>query len=82
MSASADNTEGPSGHKPGGGSFSLGVSVSTMANDEEELDDTMKTIFDWCKEGNTKQVSKLLQKKNEVDTKDKEVIKKFVSGVK
>jgi len=61
--------------KSGGGGLSLGVSVSVMANDEEILEDKMKTIFDWCKEGSTDRVAKLLQKKNVVDTKDSEVMR-------
>lgn len=40
----------------------LGVAVSCMAKTEEELDDSDKNIFDWLKEGNTQQVSALLEK--------------------
>ncbi|KAH3796482.1 hypothetical protein DPMN_150050 [Dreissena polymorpha] len=60
--------------KEGKVSSSLGVSVSVMANTEVAIDDELKTIFDWCKEGNTKQVAKLLEQNKEmVDSKDSEV---------
>ncbi|XP_052219645.1 acyl-CoA-binding domain-containing protein 6-like isoform X2 [Dreissena polymorpha] len=59
--------------KEGKVSSSLGVSVSVMANTEVAIDDELKTIFDWCKEGNTKQVAKLLEQNKEmVDSKDSE----------
>ncbi|CAL1544460.1 unnamed protein product [Lymnaea stagnalis] len=38
----------------------MGVSVSVMARTEDELSDGEKTIFDWCKEGNTDKVRQML----------------------
>lgn len=53
--------------------LSLGVAVSTMVNPEADLDDDKKTIFDWCKEGNTQRVVKLLSQNNiNIDEKDPE----------
>ncbi|XP_046543412.1 acyl-CoA-binding domain-containing protein 6-like isoform X2 [Haliotis rubra] len=34
----------------------MGICVSTMANTDEQLADQDKTVFDWCKEGNTEKV--------------------------
>ena len=52
----------------------FGVAVSTMVNTETSLDDELKTVFDWCKEGNTIRVKSLLdQKIIEIDDKDEEV---------
>lgn len=38
----------------------FGVSVSTMAMEEDELEDSEKTILDWCREGNAKKLRMLL----------------------
>lgn len=40
------------------------VSVSTMSNTDPELDNQNKTVFDWCKEGDVKQMSKLIHSNN------------------
>ena len=46
----------------------LGVGVSTLASQEEDLTDDQKTIFDWCKEGNMDRVTTLLtRQKSDVD---------------
>lgn len=45
---------------PANKSEGMGISVSTFAEEEEEsLSDDSKSIFDWCKEGNLKQVKML-----------------------
>ncbi|XP_069120009.1 acyl-CoA-binding domain-containing protein 6-like isoform X1 [Argopecten irradians] len=36
------------------------VSVSTMSNTDTEIADENKTLFDWCKDGNTTQVQNIL----------------------
>ncbi|OWF50444.1 acyl-CoA-binding domain-containing protein 6-like [Mizuhopecten yessoensis] len=36
------------------------VSVSTMSNTDTEIADENKTLFDWCKDGNTLQVQNIL----------------------
>ncbi|XP_019618982.1 PREDICTED: acyl-CoA-binding domain-containing protein 6-like [Branchiostoma belcheri] len=38
----------------------MGPVVSTMSFEEEYISDKNKTVFDWCKEGNTKQMARLL----------------------
>ena len=38
----------------------LGVGVSTMNDHDDDLADHLKTIFDWCKEGNVVQVEAFL----------------------
>ena len=61
------------------------VSVSTMSNTDPELDSTNKTVFDWCKEGDIKQLSKLLQSKNiNVNSLDDSVseLKYFFSNIR
>ena len=44
----------------------MGVTVSTLYNAEYEADckikDEDKTAFDWCKEGNVKEMTKILEK--------------------
>lgn len=40
------------------------VSVSTMSNTDSELDNQNKTVFDWCKEGDINQMSRILQSEN------------------
>lgn len=47
------------------------VCTSTMASQDDDIDDDEKTIFDWCKDGDTKKVSSLLDKNN-VDAVDEE----------
>lgn len=39
---------------------SFGVSVSCMANTEEQLNDSDKTAFDWVKEGNVERVTAMI----------------------
>ena len=52
----------------------MGVTVSTHVKEDEEIDDDKKTVFDWCQEGNTSQVQKLLNTGDvDVDGKDSEV---------
>ena len=52
----------------------MGVTVSTHVKEDEEIDDDKKTVFDWCQEGNTSQVQKLLNTGDvHVDSKDSEV---------
>lgn len=46
-------------------SSGLGVGVSTLANQDDDIRDDQKTIFDWCKEGNIDRVTTLLSEKNE-----------------
>ncbi|CAG2227044.1 Acyl-CoA-binding domain-containing protein 6 [Mytilus edulis] len=48
--------------QPSGGSS--WVSVSTMSNTDPELDNQNKTVFDWCKEGDINQMSRILQSEN------------------
>jgi len=55
----------------GGGLFSVGAAVSTMS-DKEEIPDDKKTIFDWCREGNTDKVTSLL-KDTDTNIKDENV---------
>lgn len=38
----------------------LGVGVSTMYNKESEINDSDKTMFDWCKEGNVEKLQGIL----------------------
>ena len=42
----------------------MGVAVSTLknANEDVEKSDDVKTIFDWCIDGNELKVAELLQK--------------------
>ena len=57
-------------------SSAFGVSVSTLSHTEDNIPDDKKSIFDWCKEGNIKMVSKCLTTdKCDVNTKDEEVRK-------
>ena len=56
----------------------MGVSVSTLYNADYEKDckirDQDKTAFDWCKEGNIKEMTKILEKtKIEANVKDDQV---------
>lgn len=47
--------------------------VSRMANEEEEIEDDDKTVFDWVKEGNLEQVKSMVLAKNDhVAAKDSE----------
>ena len=59
----------------GDGSSSVGHAVSTLAgrDTEEALTDDKKTVFDWCKEGNEKQLGPLLTDSN-INQIDPEVI--------
>jgi hypothetical protein len=55
-----------------------GVTVSTLYNAEYEADckikDEDKTAFDWCKEGNVKEMTKILEKsKTGANVKDDQV---------
>jgi len=38
----------------------MGVAVSSFHSSEEALSDDVKTIFDWCKEGNSNKIAELL----------------------
>lgn len=62
--------------KPSSGKqMSLGVAVSTMVNPDAVIDDELKTVFDWCKDGNTKHVARLLTDNSiNIDEKDSEVV--------
>jgi hypothetical protein len=56
----------------------MGMSVSTLYNAEYEKDckikDEDKTAFDWCKEGNVEEMTKVLEKsKNGANVKDDQV---------
>ena len=53
----------------------MGVAVSTMHNSDEFIADDCKTVFDWCKEGNVKEVTRHLRasEKINVDSLDQEV---------
>ncbi|KAK3591446.1 hypothetical protein CHS0354_033445 [Potamilus streckersoni] len=54
----------------GGG---LGVVVSTLQGSDDDIDDEKKTIFDWCKEGNTQNVRRILEtNQNCINVKDDE----------
>ena len=44
-----------------------------MANDDDIIPDNEKTVFDWCKEDDVTQVSRMLQK-CDINKKDSEVI--------
>jgi len=54
-----------------GGLFSVGAAVSTMC-DKENIPDDKKTIFDWCREGNTDKVT-LLLKDTDINIQDENV---------
>jgi len=41
-----------------------------MVNDDEEVLDENKTIFDWCMDGNLNKVNSLLQNGNDINRKD------------
>ena len=57
-----------------GKQVTLGVAVSTMMNPDKKIDDDLKTVFDWCKDGDIKRVSQILDNNNvNVDEKDSEV---------
>ena len=49
----------------------MGLAVSTLGNHDDNLSDDLKTIFDWCKEGDVSRVSSHLAKRtdsvNQVD---------------
>jgi len=48
----------------------MGVAVSTLhASDDPPISDEQKSAFDWCKEGNSEVVRRLLQK-NECDVEE------------
>ena len=50
------------------------VSVSTMSNTDPEIETNNKTVFDWCKEGDVKQVSQQLKDKQiDVNSLDESV---------
>ena len=51
--------------------MSVGAAVSTMA-DKQDIPDNQKTIFDWCREGNTDKI-KLLLKETDCNIKDENV---------
>lgn len=51
----------------------MGVCVSTHVKPNDEIADDQKTVFDWCQEGNTNQVMKILNSGNvDIDEKDAE----------
>ena len=50
----------------------MGISVSSMANTDEQIDDKDKSIFDWLKEDNCSKVEKLLSK-HDLNAKDCDV---------
>ena len=53
---------------------SMGVTVSTHVKPDDDIEDDQKTIFDWCQEGNTIQVLKILNSgDHDVNGKDSEV---------
>lgn len=60
----------------------MGVCVSTHVKPNDEIADDQKTVFDWCQEGNTNQVVKILNSGNvdidEIDEKDAEVLILFI----
>ncbi|XP_022101069.1 acyl-CoA-binding domain-containing protein 6-like [Acanthaster planci] len=60
--------------KGGGGSRGgMGVGVSTMCKEDDDICDFNKTVFDWCKEGNVEQVRRLLDEEGlEVNDTDDE----------
>ncbi|XP_038046561.1 acyl-CoA-binding domain-containing protein 6-like [Patiria miniata] len=50
-----------SSEKSGGrGRSGMGVGVSTMCKEEDDICDGNKTVFDWCKDGDAEQMSRLL----------------------
>ena len=52
----------------------MGVRVSAMSNQDEEISDEQKTLFDWCKEGEREELQKILSNQNgDVNIKDEEV---------
>ena len=56
----------------GGGGGGVGPVVSRMANQERELAEEEKTLFDWCKEGRGNKLQALLSPDN-INTKDSQV---------
>ncbi|XP_045199189.1 acyl-CoA-binding domain-containing protein 6-like isoform X2 [Mercenaria mercenaria] len=56
-----------------GKQMTLGVAVSTMMNPDANIDDELKTVFDWCKDGDIKRVVQLLEdNSSRIDQKDSE----------
>ena len=54
---------------------SMGVVVSTHAKPDDVIADEDKSVFDWCQEGNTAEVMKILNRGVVgVNDKDSEVI--------
>ena len=54
---------------------SMGVVVSTHAKPDDGVADEDKSVFDWCQEGNTAEVLKILNRGVVgVDDKDSEVM--------
>lgn len=49
-----------------------------MAADKQDIPDDKKTIFDWCREGNTDKI-KLLLKETDSSIKDENVSELFVT---
>ena len=56
----------------GGGGGGVGPVVSRMADQEEQLAEEEKTVFDWCKEGRLDQLQTHISHKN-INTTDTEV---------
>ena len=59
----------------------MGVAVSTMANDEEELDDDEKTIFDWCKDGDGDKMNQLLKSRTVTINEKDEEVRRGIQGI-
>ncbi|XP_050404836.1 acyl-CoA-binding domain-containing protein 6 [Patella vulgata] len=49
------------------GNAGLGISVSRMVSEDDVIPDCDKTVFDWCKEGNVKNVERCLTEKKNYD---------------
>ena len=64
--------EGGDVERGGGGGGSMGLSVSRMADQEQELSEEEKTVFDWCKEGREDRLQSLLSPDN-INTTDEQV---------
>ncbi|ESO92875.1 hypothetical protein LOTGIDRAFT_84981, partial [Lottia gigantea] len=57
----------------GGDTAGLGIAVSRMVCEDDDIDDCDKTVFDWCKDGNVDKVKTCLNENTlNVDKLDEE----------
>ena len=63
-----------------GGGGGVGPTVSRLADQEEELAEEEKTVFDWCKEGREDQLRSHLTPNN-INNRDNEVLEDSVRNL-